>query len=130
MQGLTLRRGIMFSVRGATTAEYDTKEEIDACVKELILNIIKKNDILIDDIISIIFTCTIDLKSAYPAEAVREMGIKHAGLLCLQEMNVENSLKGCIRVLILVNKDKPQNQVRHIYLRKAVNLRRDLLKDF
>lgn len=130
MQGLTARRDIMYSIRGATTVDNDTKNEINASVKELISTIIKENGVLIDDIVSIIFTCTIDLKSVYPAEAVREMGIKHAGLLCLQEMNVEDSLKRCIRVLILVNGDRVQKEIKHVYLRKAVNLRRDLLQDF
>lgn len=120
----------MFSIRGATTVECDNKREIDASVKELISTIINKNDVLIDDIVSIIFTCTLDLKSVYPAEAVREMGITHAGLLCLQEMSVENSLKRCIRVLVLVNGDRAQMEVKHVYLREAVNLRRDLLQDF
>jgi monofunctional chorismate mutase len=120
----------MYAVRGATTVDADSKLEINEAAKELILKIIQKNEISIDDIISIIFTCTRDLKSAYPAEAARELGIKYAGLLCLQEMYVENSLERCIRMMVQVNEEKSQNDVKHIYLKNAVNLRRDLLQEF
>lgn len=120
----------MFSIRGATTIEFDTKEEIHGAVHELLLKIIEVNGINIDDIISIIFTCTDDLKAAYPAEEARNMGIIHAGLLCLCEMSVENSLRKCIRVLMMVNGDITQKDVKHIYLRNAIHLRRDILQEF
>lgn len=120
----------MYSVRGATTVEVDSKLEIHEAVKELILKIIEINNFSLNNIISIIFTCTKDLTSAYPAEAARDLGIKHAGLLCVQEMYVENSLKKCIRLMIQVNEEKSQNEVKHIYLRKAKNLRSDLLQEF
>lgn len=120
----------MYSVRGATTVEIDSKFEIHEAAKELILKIIDSNKFSTDNIISIIFTCTKDLTSAYPAEAARALGIRHAGLLCIQEMYVENSLERCIRLMIQVNEEKPQNEVKHVYLRNAVNLRRDLLQEF
>lgn len=119
----------MFAVRGAITVEKDEKkyilEETEVLLKEMIL----KNEICIEDIVSIIFTATKDLKSAYPAEAARNIGIKYAGLLCFQEMYVENSLDKCIRVLMHVNGDKNQKDVKHIFLKRATILRPDLLKE-
>lgn len=120
----------MYSIRGATTVENDNKDEIVKETEILIKTMIEKNNVDIESIISIIFTATKDLKSAYPAEAARKIGIKYAGLLCFQEMFVENSLKKCIRVLMLVNKEKVQREVNHIFLRKAKNLRPDLMKEF
>lgn len=120
----------MFSIRGATTVEKDEKkyilEETELLLKEMIL----KNEVKIEDIVSIIFTATKDLKSAYPAEAARNIGIKFAGLLCFQEMYVENSLDRCIRVLMYVNGNKKQSDVKHIFLKRATILRPDLLKEF
>ncbi|EOD01642.1 chorismate mutase [Caldisalinibacter kiritimatiensis] len=114
------------SVRGAITVENNTKQEIILNTKTLLENIIKKNDIKITDIISIIFSVTDDLDEAYPAVAAREIGLTYCSLLCLQEMKVKNSLRKCIRVLLLFNSELKQNQVKHIYLKDAVKLRPDL----
>jgi monofunctional chorismate mutase len=126
----TVRRMLMFSIRGATTVERDTKDEINVYTEELILKTIEANNIVIEDIVSILFTCTRDLKSAYPAEAARKIGIRHAGLMCMQEMYVEGSMEKCIRVLIMVNGEREQANVKHVYLKNAAKLRPDLLQDF
>ncbi|TDT61880.1 chorismate mutase [Fonticella tunisiensis] len=120
----------MFSIRGAITVDRDEKEEIIKSSEELLLKIINSNGISIGDIISVIFTCTKDLCSAYPAVGARNIGITKAGIMCLQEMYVENSLEKCIRVMLLVNGDKNQSDVKHIYLKKAVSLRPDLMEEF
>lgn len=120
----------MYSIRGATTIDFDNKDEIINETENLINEMIIKNNVNKDSIISIIFTATKDIKSAYPAEAARKIGIKYAGLLCFQEMYVENSLEKCIRILMLINEDKAQSDVKHIFLRKAKNLRPDLMKEF
>lgn len=116
----------MYSVRGATTIEIDEKTEIINAAEDLISKILEFNCIEKDDIISIVFTCTKDIESAYPGEGARNIGIVHAGILCMQEMHVKNSLEKCIRVLIHVNGEKKQNDVKHIYLKRAVELRPDL----
>lgn len=128
MQDYIVRGDAMFSIRGATTVNKDTKGEIHEATKELIEKIIEVNSLKYDDIISIIFSVTKDLKSAYPAEAVRKMGITHASLMCLQEMDVENSLERCIRVMMLINGDNKQSDVKNIYLRESINLRPDILE--
>ena len=102
------------------------KTEIINATEDLISKILEFNCIEKDDIISIVFTCTKDIESAYPGEGARNIGIVHAGILCIQEMYVKNSLEKCIRVLIYVNGEKKQNDVKHIYLKRAAQLRLDL----
>lgn len=120
----------MFSIRGAITIEEDSRREILEASDELLREIIRKNGIEIEDIISIIFSSTRDVSSAYPAEAARAIGITSAGLMCLQEMYVEGSLEKCIRVLLLACGEKEQNEAKHVYLRKASSLRPDLMQEF
>lgn len=114
------------SIRGAVTIEHNTKENILYNTKLLLNEIIKQNDIYIDDIISIIFTATKDIDAAYPAVAARELEIIHAGLMCFQEMYVKDSLKMCIRILVNIETDKKQKEMKHIYLKDAKKLRPDL----
>ncbi|SKA83178.1 chorismate mutase [Caloramator quimbayensis] len=116
----------MYCIRGATTIENDNKEDVLSCTEDLLKKIIDANDIKIENIISIIFSCTRDITSAYPAEAARNMGIVRAGLMCLQEMYVEKSLEKCIRVLMFVDKDIKQEEAKHIYINGAKDLRKDL----
>jgi monofunctional chorismate mutase len=120
----------MFSIRGAITIDNDNRDEILDASRELVLKIIDSNKIELQDIISVIITCTQDIKSNYPGEAVRELGLNHAGILCVQEMYVEGSLAKCIRILMLVNGEILQNEVKHIYLRNAAVLRPDIVKEF
>lgn len=120
----------MFSIRGAITIEEDSRKEILEASDELLREIIRRNEIVTEDIISVIFSSTRDVSSAYPAEAARAIGINHAGLMCLQEMHVEGSLDKCIRVLTLVRGDRMQDEAKHVYLRKASSLRPDLMQEF
>jgi len=82
----------------------------------------------LDDIASIIFTATSDIDAAFPAAAVREIGIVDIPLMCMKEIDVENSLEMCIRVLIHFNTNKSNNELCHIYLKNATRLRPDLVK--
>ncbi|CDF58166.1 chorismate mutase [Thermobrachium celere] len=120
----------MYSIRGAITVDNNKSEEIIKETENLLNEMLKANEIDIEDIVAVLFTATKDLTTAYPAEAARNIGIKYASLLCFQEMFVENSLEKCIRVLMLVNGNKKQNEVKHIFLKKAKNLRPDLMKEF
>lgn len=116
----------MISIRGAATVDQDNREQILSTSSSMLSKIIESNCLMIDDIISVIFTCTKDIKSTYPAVAARQMGIVSAGLMCVNEMYVESSLEKCIRVLVLANSKLQQNEVKHIYLGKAKVLRPDL----
>ena len=115
------------AIKGAITIEENTKENILENTSLLLKEIIHKNNINIDDIISITFTATDDIDAAYPAVAARNLNITKAALLCFQEMKVIDSLKMCIRVMLLVRSSKSQDQVHHVYLKNAVVLRPDLI---
>jgi chorismate mutase len=114
------------SVRGATTVSEDTSEAVLKATREMLEELIGRNGITADSVASAIFSVTDDLTSAYPAEEARRMGWTQAGMMCLQEMRVEGSLRACIRVLVLWETERPQTEMRHCYLRGASGLRPDL----
>lgn len=116
----------MRAVRGAITVEKNTRSEILKAVKELLTVVLESNQISLEEMVSIIFTTTADLDSVYPAVAAREMGLDLVPLLCFQEMKVKNSLAKCIRIMIYINRDCSLEEIKHVYLRKAVYLRPDL----
>ena len=111
-------------IRGATTARQNAKEDIIEATKELLLEVVKRNQLNVDDIASIIFTTTLDLNAEFPAAAARELGWRETALLCTHEINVPESLSHCIRVLLHINSEKKQSEIQHVYLHGAVNLRR------
>ncbi|MFA6308166.1 MAG: chorismate mutase [Clostridia bacterium] len=113
-------------IRGAVTVESNTSLDIISNTENLLTEIFKQNDIKKEDLVSIIFTMTSDLDAAFPAIAARQMGITDVSLLCMNELNVKNGLKKCIRVLIQVNTEKSNSDIKHIYLKDARSLRPDL----
>jgi chorismate mutase len=112
-------------VRGATTAEANTREAILAATSELLQLLIEANQIAPDDVASAIFTTTIDLSADYPALAARALGWHDVALLCMHEMNVPHGLKMCVRILLHWNTEVPAQEVKHVYIKGAVNLRPD-----
>jgi chorismate mutase len=110
-------------IRGAITAQENTEEAIIAATKELLHNMIKVNEVEISDIACILFTTTPDLNAAFPAAAARELGWTQVPLLCGHEMNVPGSLSSCLRVLVLFNTDKKNEDIVHVYLGGAETLR-------
>ena len=116
-------------IRGAITAYSNTKEEIIKRTKELLTILKKENDFKIEDIVSIFFSVTSDLNAAFPAQAARELGWNRAPLFNMQEINVPRSLPKCIRILIQINCQKNQQEIKHCYLRGAKILRKDLIKE-
>lgn len=119
---------VVRGIRGAITVEKDDNKEISEATQELLTQIISNNGILSQDIISIIFTMTADLRSAFPAEAARAMGLTLVPLLCTQEIPVPGALPQCIRVLMHINTEKRQDQIKHQFMRAASQLRQDLSK--
>ncbi|AEV16200.1 MAG: chorismate mutase [Thermus sp.] len=114
-------------IRGAITVEEDTPEAIHQATRELLLKMLEANGIRShQELAAIIFTVTEDLSSAFPAEAARQIGMHRVPLLSAREVPVPGSLPRVIRVLALWNTDRPQEEVRHVYLREAVRLRPDL----
>ena len=116
-------------IRGAITAESNTKKEIIEKTKELLITLKKANDFKIEDIVSVFFSVTPDLNAAFPAQSARELGWNRVPLFDMQEINVSGSLPGCIRVLIQINCQKSQTEIKHCYLRGAKILRKDLVKE-
>ena len=114
------------ALRGATTADDNTKEAIAGATTELMEEILDRNDIATDDLISIIFTATRDITAEFPAAAVRKIGLSHIPVMCARELAVEGSLPFTIRVMAHVNTEKAREQLRHVYLKEARQLRTDL----
>lgn len=110
-------------IRGATTVEHNTSEEILAATTELLELLIERNDLQPEDIVSAIFSVTDDLDAAFPARAARLLGWTDAALMCTREIPVPNSLRKCIRVLIHVNTTRSAAEVQHAYIKGAINLR-------
>jgi chorismate mutase len=101
----------------------NTKEAIIAASKALLQNLMEANEVEISDVACILFTTTPDLNAAFPAAAARELGWTQLPLLCGHEMNVPGSLSRCLRVLVLFNTNKKNEEIIHVYLGDAVTLR-------
>ena len=114
------------AIRGAVQLDADDREHLLASVDELIRAILEQNELRTDDLISMLFTATPDLHSEFPALAARQLGIGDTPLLCTQELDVTGALPRVIRVMAHVETEKSKADVRHIYLRGAAALRRDL----
>lgn len=110
-------------IRGATTVENNDRDEIWTATSELLHLIVERNDLRTEDIASAIFTTTDDLDAAFPARAARYMGWTEVPLMCMREISVPGSLGKCIRVLLHVNTERSAGEIRHVYLKEAVNLR-------
>jgi chorismate mutase len=115
-------------VRGATTVETNTAEEILTATAELLGTMIAANDIEQEQVASIMFTTTMDLNAAFPAVAARELGWTDVALLNAHEMAVPGALSRCIRILLHLNTERSAKEIRHIYLREARKLRPDLVE--
>lgn len=117
-------------VRGATTIIEDKPELILKETEILVKEIVRANDIQPEEIISVLISTTTDITSGFPAKAVRSIeGWEFVPTMCTHEMSVPNALPLCIRVLLHVNTELHQKDVRHIYLNEAVSLRPDLVKE-
>ncbi len=114
------------AVRGAVTVENNDANEIIEETRRLLEEISNQNELLQEELISVIFTVTRDLNAAFPAVAARQMGWTSIALMCMSEIDVPGSLEKCIRVLVHFNTDKKNEEIKHIYLKEAKILRPDL----
>ncbi len=122
---MTVCRGI----RGAITVAENTRDDILQATDELLRQLVKANEIDDHQVAAVFFTTTSDLNAEFPAVAAREIGWDRVALMCSHEMMVPNSLSKCVRVLILVNTEKTDRELVHVYLREAKRLRTDLAPD-
>jgi chorismate mutase len=114
------------AIRGATTIDEDSEEQISARVQELLREILHRNGVDKDDLVSIVFTATDDIVAAFPAAAARAMGLGDVPLLCARELDVKGGTPLCIRVLLHVHTERTRAELRHVYLEGAKGLRDDL----
>ncbi len=122
---MTVCRGI----RGAITVAKNTRDDILQATYELLRQLVKANEIDDHQVAAVFFTTTSDLNAEFPAVAARQIGWDRVALMCSHEMVVPNSLSKCVRVLILVNTEKTDRELVHVYLREAKRLRTDLAPD-
>ena len=117
-------------IRGATTVDSDTKEDVLSSTRELLEAILMSNpELETDDIASVLFTVTEDIVAAYPAEVARQMGWTLVPMICSREIPVPETLPFCIRLLIHWNTDLEQKEINHIYLKEAKTLRPDIINN-
>lgn len=120
---------VVRGVRGAINVSQNSSAEILQATRELLIKMAKANHVKEEDIASIFFTLTPDLNAVFPAAAARDLGWTNVPLLCAAEVDVPGALAFCIRVLMHVNTQLSQPEVKHIYLREARQLRADLITD-
>ena len=112
-------------IRGATTVEENDAQQILQATDELLRELIAANQLQPDDIVSGLFTMTADLNAAFPARAAEVYGWNIVALLHSTEIPVPGSLPRCIRLLVHAYTPRTKEEIRHVYLRRAVALRPD-----
>jgi len=118
----------LVSIRGAVTAESNTVESIDEATLLLMNTLIEENKLSEENIIHILFTATSDLTARYPSVVVREiLGWNQTAILNFEEKVIDGQLPHCIRVLLLIETDRPKDEIKHSYLREASKIRPDWL---
>lgn len=114
-------------VRGAITVEEDNEQEILNATERLLREMIKQNEIEPEMVASVFISATEDIISAFPAKALRKIeGWTYVPVMCMREIPVVSSLKNCIRIMLHLNTNKTQKEIKHVYLNNAIVLRPDL----
>ena len=119
---------VLRAVRGATTLDADTEDQVRERVGALVTAILERNGLRPDDLVSAVFSATEDVRSAYPATAARAVaGFADVPLLGCREMAVEGATPRCIRVLVHCYTSRTRDEIQHVYLEGAASLRPDLV---
>jgi len=116
----------VLALRGATTVEANTKAEVDAKTQRLVSEMLERNAIAHDDLVSIIFTATDDITAEFPATAARALGLGDVPLLCARELGIEHGKPLAIRVMMHFYGEQTRGDLHHVYLEGARTLRDDL----
>lgn len=112
------------ALRGATTVDQDTREQVSVHTQELLATMMERNGLDHDDVVSVWFTATDDLHCMFPAAAAREVGFGDVPLLCARELDIAGATPMCIRVMMHI--ETRRAALHHVYLRGARGLRDDL----
>lgn len=123
---LSLMSTQVLALRGAITLERDDRDHLLERVERLLTEMIERNSLSSEDLISILFTATPDIHSVFPAVAARQMGLGDVPLICAQELSIVDSMPLCVRVLMHTNTELTRSELRHVYLEEARTLRDDL----
>jgi chorismate mutase len=116
----------LVAIRGATSVEADARDAVMERTGELLRELLDRNGVDHDDLVSIIFTATEDVVSEFPAAAARALGLGDVPLLCARELAVLHGNPKTIRVLVHCYSVRPRSTLRHVYLHRASDLRDDL----
>lgn len=116
----------VLALRGATTLDRDEVDHLMERVQDLLAEMIRRNSVDHDDIISLLFTATDDVHSAFPATAARRMGLGDVPLICARELDIDGGKPMCIRILMHLSTELSRADLRHVYLEQARDLRDDL----
>ncbi|WP_214411117.1 chorismate mutase [Sphaerisporangium fuscum] len=114
------------AIRGAIQIDADDREAILSGVTELVSEVMERNRLTTDDVISVIFTSTPDLTAEFPALAARKLGFHDVPLICASEIDVPGALPRVVRLMAHVETDRPRQEIQHVYLRGAAALRVDI----
>lgn len=117
-------------IRGATTVVNNEANEILEKTKALLEEMIEKNNIIPASVSHVFVSVTSDIDAVFPAKSIREFpGWKYVPVMCMREIDVPNSLEKCIRIMMVVNTAKSQQDIQHIFQKEAIRLRPDLVEE-
>lgn len=114
------------ALRGAITLDANSKDEVHAKTQRLVKEMLARNGVAHDAIVSIIFTATDDITAEFPAAAARALGLGDVPLLCARELGIDHGMPLCIRVLMHLTSELRRSDLHHVYLEGARSLRDDL----
>jgi chorismate mutase len=114
------------AIRGAVQVDANEREAILEGTAELVAEVMSRNDLTTDDVISVLFTVTSDLTAEFPALAARKTGFHAVPLMCATEIPVPGAMPRVVRLMAHVESDRPRSQIQHVYLRGAMALRLDI----
>jgi chorismate mutase len=114
------------AVRGAVQISGNDRDEILAGTTELVTEVMSRNELSTDDVISVLFTATPDLTAEFPALAARKLGFQEVPLLCASEIDVPAAMPRVVRLMMHIETSKPRSALQHVYLRGAAALRLDI----
>jgi chorismate mutase len=114
------------AIRGATQVDTDERDALLEGTTELVAEVMTRNNLVPDEVISVLFTTTPDLTSEFPALAARKLGFQDVPLLCASEIAVPGAMPRVVRLLMHVETGQPRSTLQHVYLRGAAVLRLDI----
>jgi len=114
------------AIRGAVQIDGNDRDLILEGTAELVSEVMARNDLTTDDIISVLFTVTPDLTAEFPALAARKLGFHDVPLICANEIPVPGAMPRVVRLLAHVETSRPRSDIQHVYLRGTVALRQDI----